>query len=198
MAQDRRIVWEGICSECDKPARLPFVPRDPGRVFCSDCHRMRENERGGSSAPESRSGPAPSGGGLPKDYLKLGYFDDAGNLRKEVIMEEARAVAEKLARTNLAAVKLQGFYNRARMLKDRFAGSKNFGAIEPEIRMLLIDAVDSTGRGVTPDLFRQFVERNVELAAIDAESFTEGFVEHLRCVRAWFLLARSSSNPVRR
>jgi hypothetical protein len=170
---------------------LPFTPRDPATALCSDCKRLRDEEKGGSSQSRKQNPSGKSSGGLPGNYLRSGYFDSAGNPRKEMIIDEARAAAEALAGSKLAAVKLQGLYNRARMLRDKLAGTGDFPALQGEIRMLLIDAVDATGRGVTPKVFLTFVERNIELAVRDPKSFTEGFVEHLRCVRAWFLLARS-------
>jgi len=187
MSRNRQsIVWEGTCSTCGRPARLPFVPRDEKNVLCSDCHRERQGKK-----------PAPGGARseqhLPEGYLRLGYFDSEGNLRKEVLIDEARAVAEVLVKAELAAVKLQSLYNRVRILRDRLNQSGDFAALNPDIHSLLIDAVDSTGRGVTPNVFLQFVECNVERAAIDSKSFKDGFVEHLRAVRAWYLLARNKS-----
>jgi len=188
-----QFAWEGDCSKCGRPARLPFVPRDPKRALCSDCHRQQQ--QGGSSDMQSRN--RPTGGfskrGLPEGYLRLGYFDSDGYLRKEVMIDEAKEVAESLARSNLAAVKLQGLYNRARMLKDRLNRTDDFRALKADLYGLLTDAVDSTGRRITPDIYREFVERNIGLAVVDSKSFQEGFVEHLRSVRAWFLLARSNN-----
>jgi hypothetical protein len=177
---------------------LTFTPRDPSTALCSDCFRQRDERRSGSTQSRPQKPTGKFGGGLPDDYLRFGYFDSVGNPRKEMIIDEARAAAEALAGADLAAVKLQGLYNRARMLKDKLARTGDFPALQGEIRMLLIDAIDATGRKVTPRVFLTFVERNVELAVLDPKSFTEGFVEHLRCVRAWFLLARSSSNYGRR
>lgn len=198
MSRERKpIKWEGTCSNCGRPARLPFVPRDTSNVLCSDCHREKREPASGA-----RQGNRPSAARvrqeLPEGYLRFGYFDSDGNSRKEMLIDEARAVAEALASTNLATNKLQALYNRARMLKDRLNQDADFAALKADIYGLLTDAVDSTGRGITPNLFLQFVERNVELAVTDAKSFKEGFIEHLRGVRAWFLLARAKSNPGRR
>jgi hypothetical protein len=115
-----------------------------------------------------------------------------------MLIDEARRIAEVLAGTDLAAAKLQGLYNRARVLKDRLNQTNDFPAIRANIYGLLTDAVDSTGRRITPYVFLEFVERNVELAVSDTKSFKEGFLEHMRGVRAWFLLARMKSNPGRR
>jgi CxxC-x17-CxxC domain-containing protein len=187
MSRNRQsIVWEGPCSTCGRPARLTFVPRDEKTVLCSDCHHQRQGRK--PSPGGARSKPQ-----LPEGYLQLGYFDREGHLRKEILIDEARAVAEVLVQADLAAVKLQSLYNRVRILRDRLNQSGNFVALNSAIHSLLIDAVDSTGRGVTPNVFLQFVERNVERAAVDAASFKEGFVEHLRAVRAWYLLARNKS-----
>jgi len=193
---DRGIKWEGTCSRCGRPARVPFVPRDPARVLCSNCHRGDQEESSGTH------GDRWSGGRrevvLPEGYLKLGYFGEDGHPRKEILIEEARAMAELLANSDLAAGKLQGLYTRVRILKDRVNQTGDFAAIRSDIYGLLTDAADSTGRKITPEVFLRFVERNVELATVDAKSFREGLVEHLRGVRAWFLLARAKPNRGRR
>jgi CxxC-x17-CxxC domain-containing protein len=169
-----QIAWKGTCSKCGRAARLNFVPRNEKNVLCSDCHHQRSHKRG-----------------LPEGYLQLGYFDDEGNLRKEVLIDEARAVAKVLADENLSAVKLNRLYNRARMLKDRLNKPGSFPSIRVEIYDLRIDAMTSTASGVTPEVFLKFVECNVELAVVDQKSFIEGFVRHLRSVRAWYALAKA-------
>ena len=200
MSRERKpIKWEGTCSNCGRPARLPFVPRDESTVLCSDCHR--DQQRSSAIGRHDRSPSARRSDDLPEGYLRLGYFDTEGNPRKEMLVDEARAVAEVLASASapeLAANKVAALYNRARMLKDRLNQGAEFAAVRADIYGLLTDAVDATGRRITPEVFMRFVERNVELAAKDAKSFKEGFIEHLHGVRAWFLLTRKTNNPGRR
>ena len=37
-----RQMYDAVCSECGKPCKVPFQPRDDRPVYCSDCFSRRK------------------------------------------------------------------------------------------------------------------------------------------------------------
>jgi CxxC-x17-CxxC domain-containing protein len=35
----RKPMFDAVCSECGKPCKVPFEPRDNRPIYCSDCFR---------------------------------------------------------------------------------------------------------------------------------------------------------------
>ena len=36
-----RQMFDAVCSECGRPCKVPFQPRDDRPIYCSDCFRNR-------------------------------------------------------------------------------------------------------------------------------------------------------------
>ena len=71
------------CKECGKPTREQW------HNYCDEHFRPQRNPSTRKSS-DSR--------GLPLNYLKQGYFDEKGNLRSELIGEQAKYIALELHR----------------------------------------------------------------------------------------------------
>ena len=82
-------------------------------------------EGGGGRRPPER-GPGSEGNPprptrrLPNGYLEGGYFDENGNLRPELLLQQAREVAEAIGdRKSIAYSQLRRFYEHVRAAENR-------------------------------------------------------------------------------
>ena len=122
---------------------------------------------------------------LPDGYLSGGYFDDKGHLRPELLTDAARAVAAALKRGGLTSGQLRQFWGAAVWVKRRLEMNAPFEAVVPDIVKLQPKVAYAVGKKVAPGVLKDFVDRNVPLAARSAKDFEEGFYEHFQAVVAY-------------
>jgi len=132
-------------------------------------------------------GPTRQVPNLDPNYLKNGYFDGKGNLLPEVIQKwpEERAKALCHEQQKLTSTQLRRFFNRARNLERQLKAGKPFDRLKEEILNLKVIAIAAAGRGTAPELFKQMMEKNVELAVQSEEAFTRGFLAHMQSLVAY-------------
>jgi CRISPR type III-A-associated protein Csm2 len=139
--------------------------------------------------PEHRPPPA-----LSPEYLRGGYFDSEGHLRKEIFI----SWPELELRPNLHATKssLRGFYTMLRMAKTRFErqrGNPDKAKEEAKNQLLKmrVGAEYQLTRKVITKLCHDFIVKNIDLVLQyvgDFEAFTKNFnafVEHFQAVIAY-------------
>jgi CRISPR type III-A-associated protein Csm2 len=119
---------------------------------------------------------------LPRGYLERGYFDKEGNVLPEVIQEWPEQLARTLLREGLKSTQLRRFFNRARAIEQQ---NLPFERLREEIISLKPIAAASVGRKTAPDIFKVFIDRNVDLAINSLESFSRGFLTHFQSVVAY-------------
>lgn len=142
--------------------------------------RFDRSQTSGQGRPPSQQS------GLPAGYLQNGYFDQEGNINPDLITTIAEQVARVLLEKGaMSSTQLRRFYNKARSIKDRLDTGASFPQVVSKIRELERDAVYSVGREVAPEVFRQFMERNVRLAEKGQKEFEEGFLQHFQSVVAY-------------
>ena len=136
--------------------------------------------------PPSRD-PTRQAPSLDPNYLKDGYFDQKRNLLPEVIQKwpEERAKALRREQPKLTSTQLRRFFNRARILERQLKSGKPFDRLKEEILNLKVIAVAAAGRGTAPELFKQIMERNVELAVQSEDAFMRGFLTHMQSLVAY-------------
>lgn len=143
--------------------------------------------KGGGGPPKKGATEQPAG--LPKDYLKNGYFDGNGNILPEAVIEWPREIAEKLAsaRPEMKSSQLRNFFNEARRIEGQLKAGQNFSALRGRILQFDPYAQSAVTRGHAPSLFKQFINENViKWASKDEKSFLKGFITHFECVVAYF------------
>lgn len=128
---------------------------------------------------------------LGPNYLKDGYFykkegDDKLYLRPEIIDELAIEIAKVLGNRGLKSHQLRRFFNKARGIENRLR-QEGFEYIKPDIYSFKRDVAYQVGRGVVPEVFQRFIDRNVELAVQDRDSYVKGFLRHFESVLAYFV-----------
>jgi CRISPR/Cas system CSM-associated protein Csm2 small subunit len=165
----------GKCIKCGK------LTQEEWHDYCGDC--FREVKRQGRNRPRGKK-DVPRG--LSEEYLNGGYFDDRGNLRPELIVTEARSVAQELDKADMTSTALRRFFGKVRFAQRKLDQHGDFLAIVPDILALEPYVANAVTRGVVPHLFKEFLERNVKLAVADSKSFLQGFVKHFEYVVAFF------------
>jgi CRISPR type III-A-associated protein Csm2 len=125
--------------------------------------------------------------GLPQGYLQGGYFQPSGSLRPEVIVGWAEEVARALgdSRPEMTYTQLRRFYNKTLSIKQKLEAGSPFSQLVGGLLTLKRDAADSVGKENAPHLFKEFVDRNVDLAVKGEENFKKGFLQHFQSVVAY-------------
>lgn len=161
-----------VCEDCGEA----FEAREAYHRKCPNCFRA-----GRGRQPASRLGA---------DYLRDGYFLDAQKtkLRPETIDTWAIDAAKALgsARPPMTAHQLRRFYKKTRAIESKLDRTQDFQMVTADIYTLKRDAADAVARKVVSEEFKRFMERNVELAASDENSFRKGFIQHFQSVLAYF------------
>jgi len=121
---------------------------------------------------------------LPAGYLQSGYFDKDGNVLPDVIQQWPQQLAQTFlrARPKLTSTQLRRFFNRVRAIEQQ---NLPFERLREDILSLKPIAAASVGRGTAPDIFKVFIDRNIDLAIDSSESFSRGFLTHFQSVVAY-------------
>ena len=129
--------------------------------------------------------------GLPSDYLRGGYFDEEGNLRPEVVLDWAKNIAGLLLRGGMKSTQLRNFFGTARLIERRFLSGATIEQIRAEIAGLNTHAAYAVGRKsegrqtLAPTVFKEFMEKNTQLAMKSRDAYVEGFMKHFEAVVAY-------------
>ncbi len=153
---------------------------------------LERTDKGWNAVKLALGGGAPSRPALatdfPADYLEGGYFETVEGKRrvKPVVVDKwAETVARVLGRGDMKAHQLRRFFNKARAIESKL-DSEPFAAVVTDIHTFKRDAAYAVSRKVAPKEFKEFIDRNVELAVQDLDSFRKGFIEHFQSIMAYF------------
>jgi hypothetical protein len=122
---------------------------------------------------------------FPNDYLKKGYYDENGNLLREIIVEHAREVANQLSNDGMNSAALRRYYSRLIGIKNKLISTKDFEKVRPKIYELIPRVTYDHSRKIVPYSFRLFIEKNLELACKNDKDFL-GFVLHCQSLVCFF------------
>ncbi|MBA4602060.1 type III-A CRISPR-associated protein Csm2 [Thermoactinomyces mirandus] len=117
-------------------------------------------------------------------YLSGGYYDEKGNMRREIIVEDAQRVAKELEKVGMTSTSLRRFYNKVMAIKTKMSIEKDFEVVRPMIDKLVPIVSYNVKRKVIPDSFESFIKANVAHARKSHTDFL-GFFEHFQCVIAF-------------
>ncbi|MCP1309507.1 type III-A CRISPR-associated protein Csm2 [Paenibacillus tyrfis] len=122
----------------------------------------------------------------PERYLVDGYYDEKGQLRREIIVEHAKQVADMLAKRKLTSASMRRFYNKLLGIVHKFRMSGEFDRVRPQIDELEMFAAQAVKRknNPAPMEFELFIQKNVELAN-KSEKGLLGFFQHFQSVVAF-------------
>jgi CRISPR type III-A-associated protein Csm2 len=123
---------------------------------------------------------------LPQGYLANGYFDAAGNVLPEIIIDWAKDIADKLHAGRMTTGQLRRFFDEARRIELKLYQTDNFERVRPEILKLVAYANDAAKKNKAPQLFNDFMEQNIRWAALGKKEFRDGFMNHFECIVGFF------------
>ena len=145
-----------------------------------------------SSAPRPGcyAAAAPTGAKLPAGYLNHGYFDDAGHIHKELLVDHAREVARLIGlrqdrAEGIKNAQLRKFYGHVKTAESRMNYRVPFEAVQPKVLELSAFVAEAHGKGKVPLVFKEFMDLNLNCVS-DGKSFREGFVKHFQAVVGFF------------
>lgn len=144
--------------------------------------------------PPLRPNMPPSGRVLPEglgpDYLKNGYFDGNGNLWPELVTSEAERIAQVLGQrqgqAELKTAQLRRFYGKAKNAEQKLDSAQSFESVKSDVLTLQPLSANTVARGNAPQVFKDFIDRNVRLATKDENHFRKGFLVHFQSVVGYF------------
>ncbi len=165
--------------KCDNCGKEFVAEKDWHRYCSSKCQREAEIGKG-RSAPDSRTNFR-----FDAAYLRKGYFLDpkCEQLDPDIVDSVALEVAKKLANTGINSHQLRRFFNQVRAV----AARPSFAAAKADLVALKSAAAYQVGRGLVREDFKQFIDRNVDLAAQRQENLQRGFVSHFQAVLGFFV-----------
>ena len=175
------------------PAEKPASPSQPApRAAMPQSASAAPSRYPASPPPGNRPGGfAPFAAvDLPKGYLEQGYFDAAGHIHKELLVEHASAVAKAIGLRQERAegiknAQLRKFYGHVKTAESRMNYGVNFEAVQPKILELAAFVAEAQGKGKVPLVFKNFIDLNLNYV-VDGKSFREGFVKHFQAVVGFF------------
>lgn len=121
---------------------------------------------------------------LDQNLLLQSYFDEAGNLLKEVFIDVPQKIAVDFYNQGLKIKQLRDFHSRI-----AFANKKSLLKGIDAARSLLWECRThleyQLKRNVIPESFAEFVRNHIELAEKNEKNL-EGFYEHLNSIVCFF------------
>lgn len=163
------------CEKCGKPLK------DPKFRLCFNCNQAaREGGHGDSGGHSS---------GLAPDYLQGGFFDENGCLRERYLAKggDADRIAKQLGldRPPMITHQLRRFYGHVRAAENRLKMTRNFPAVNIDLKKLDSFVAEAKGKGKIPDLFYDFITKNLDAVKTEKD-FLDGFLEHFQAVVGFF------------
>ncbi len=143
---------------------------------------------GGSySSPGRRSHPHPSQAGqLPAGYLAKGYFDEKGNPLPEIIIDWPQQLARALEKESMTSAQLRNFFGELRKIESQLVAGKSFSEVKARIYRLAPLAANAVNKEKVPPIFKDFIEKNLQVATKDEKSFLQGFLLHFESLVGYF------------
>ncbi len=150
------------CEKCGKE----FEARRPEFEICPHCYSSQKRSD------------------ISSELLLKSYYNEEGNLLKEVFIGIPEEIAKIFAKDGLATKQLRDFH--LKILKSRTkANLKGIRATRPILYECHRDVEYQLKRGIAPQSFVQFMKHHLALAEKD-EKALEGFYQHLDSIVCYF------------
>jgi CRISPR type III-A-associated protein Csm2 len=180
------------CVHCNKI--LNDKAREKGFTTCYDCGQKTKTAVANTSGVNAQ----PTEQNRYSEYLKRlndsegHYFDERGNLRVELRVNDAEMVAKELVYAGVTSGQLRRFFTMIRSLEQRLNNTRDFAALVPEIARLQPLVASLIGREQQENkrrrlfVLRDFIDTNAKLAQQNEKAFLQGFLPHFESVIAYF------------
>lgn len=151
------------CEKCGKE----FEPKQPHFRICPNCFKPTSNDQA-----------------VLSNLLLKSYYDQQGNLLKEVFIGIPEKLAILFAKDNLATKQLRDFFQVILRARNK-ALLQGINIAKPMIYECQRNATYQLKRRVIPVSFKKFLEHHLPLAELDEKSL-DGFCQHMESIVAYF------------
>lgn len=170
----------GSVKKCATPGCGKTLKDDKFK-YCFSCNESIKagGNPGGGMANQSK---------LRDGYLSGGYFDvknEKNYIKEDVFIKWAKDVSIDLKHQGLTSAAIRRFFSKLRAIEYKFKMNHDFDSAREGLFAFVRDVSYTENRSVTPSLFSQFIEANIEQAKKDADHF-RAFIEHFQSVVAYF------------
>lgn len=124
------------------------------------------------------------GPSFSSNLLLITYYDESGNLLREVFIDKPKEIADKLAADGLSTKQLRDFHLAILRARNK-AILKGMQPIRPLLYECYRDIEYQLKRQMIPKSFAEFVQHHLKLAEVSEESL-EGFFQHLDSIVCYF------------
>lgn len=180
----KRKEWEAPkrCPDCRSAKKLAAPVSSAPQPSVKQVRPEGHSQTYSSSSREARS--EQMAGRIPPGYLKKGYFDEEGFLRREIFVAEARDISSLLTARDTTPTRLRRFYNILAAINYRLQQTKDFRHTLERLAVFSTTVAYAKARLVVPEEFQDFINRNLPLAKESPKSFA-GFLEHYKSIIAY-------------
>jgi CRISPR/Cas system CSM-associated protein Csm2 small subunit len=155
-----------------------FEAREEYHKYCPRCIPSARAAGGGIAATSRQSV------GNINDYLLREYYDQDGNLKKEIFIGVPQKIADIFAGDRLSTKQLRDFHGVISRVRKK-AALKGIESERATLYKCQADLEHQLKRGVVPLSFVQFMKHHLALAERDEKSL-EGFFRHFDSVVCYF------------
>lgn len=156
------------CENCGNT----FEARQEYYKLCNECNKMRQSYKDKSKEE------------LPSNLLLKNYFDEKGNLVKEIFLDIPDQLAKKFYQSGLKMNQLRDFYciiSKARTT----ALLKGIESVRPNLWQCITKLEYQLKREIIPKSFVSFMRHHLVLAEKD-EKYLDAFYQHLDSIVCYF------------
>ncbi len=154
-----------------------FEAREERYKYCPRCIPSARQAGSGTAAARQSAGNI-------NDYLIKGYYDQEGNLKKEIFVGVPQKIADIFAGDRLGTKQLRDFHGVIAMARKKSA-LKGIAAVRTILYKCQTDTEYQFKRGVVPSSFVQFMKYHLALAERDEKSL-EAFFQHFDSIVCYF------------
>jgi len=156
------------CENCGNT----FEAREEYYKLCNECNKKRQYNKGESKEE------------LPLNLLLKTYFDEKGDLVKEIFLDIPEQLAKKFYQNGLRMKQLRDFYHVISAARTS-ALLKGMAAVRPSLWQCITKLEYQLKRGIVPKSFVSFMKHHLVLAERD-EKYLDAFYQHLDSIVCYF------------
>lgn len=155
-----------------------FEAKEAYHKYCSRCI---PSARSAGSGPAATAKPVQSN---IQDLLIKEYYDQEGNLKKEIFIGTPQKLADIFVSDRLGTKQLRDFHGVISKARKK-AALKGIAAVRAALYKCQADTEYQLKRGVVPSSFVQFMKHHLALAEKDEKSL-EAFFQHYDSIVCYF------------
>ncbi|GAW32209.1 type III-A CRISPR-associated protein Csm2 [Carboxydocella sp. JDF658] len=119
-------------------------------------------------------------------YLKNGLIDDRGKVRIDLVVDEARKIANYLSWTGkMTSTGLRKFYAKMKAIEGLYRANQDWPEIAIRLKTMIQNAEYSAKRETVPEIWVTIIEKNIN-EAIKSDRHFAAMLNHMQGIVAFF------------